>query len=844
MYTLALGAFVGGILIILFLWRIGERKKIIDQFESDVRIFLVIILLVSFYFYLISICVLYLKFYIFTHELKYLIACIYLTFPLLLGIFLYLYLPSVYKRTLQLTDIPTPAKVQKIGSLLGLSHLTVKTTPFKIPPFVYGRRKKSSVFVLPEPMESFLPDKEQKAVIFHELSHIKQGDTGFFTWLTLLMEGFKYWILFFPIVTYFGILYPFFDLRNNPVFIVLISLFFVSLYFLKNSLSRTRESIADAYVIFHGFEPFLKRALIRYAALKTIQPIYCSALWFYHDVTVLKPVLATHPPLRKRLYNIEEKTYLAEDVTNFSTEIAIWTGIASAFLFYTIFQGVINFETVFEFFWSESADSAFWVILFYGVACTVAVSYTFPTTKSTVLFSDLANTTFLFPLIRNWAFTVAAAAGIYYGLSPSLTSVQIVIISVLGGIVFWIMGFAASRPTDFSNRPWYLAWGLLLWGILLWYPLQVILTYTGEIEPVYCYISLFGLVLFMLCVLLILIEEGYIRIDQEEKIVIFFGKVTEFPRINELTFVFLAAFTSFVVPVFISFGIYSVSMLCGFTRGIILFFGIISILVFYGVKKSDILFFREIFYLVDILLEHDIDAKDFHFIQKVTKEYQSLDGGFDYAGLGFSNQKDTYHVIKTAKTLGIQLESAKIAEWIQSTEIEGGAALIAGGLPRVEAVYYAVKSLSLLNLLKNRDFAPWICNAFNGIHFTFANDTHSLLLQTCYAVESLSLLHALNDFNSCAEWIKTHFSDRVTHREAFFAIRALSILGAHTDLAEQWLKKNDYVLNTRLDKNVETIYYYVKILRELGDEPPLMIVDQAVNELAALRKKYRKRFGL
>jgi hypothetical protein len=57
---------------------------------------------------------------------------------------------------------------------------------------------------------------------------------------------------------------------------------------------------------------------------------------------------------------------------------------------------------------------------------------------------------------------------------------------------------------------------------------------------------------------------------------------------------------------------------------------------------------------------------------------------------------------------------------------------------------------------------------------------------------------------------------------------------------EEWLGRKD-LSGTRVDKNVEKVYYYVKVLRELGEEVPSLIVEQAVRELIATRKEYEKR---
>jgi beta-lactamase regulating signal transducer with metallopeptidase domain len=120
------------------------------------------------------------------------ITFIYFLIPLLLAILIYWTIPSLFRKSLQLTEISVLNQVQEVMHIMGLPEFSrVCTTPKKISPFVFGRRNKKAMLVLPHNFKTFLSEKEQKAVIIHELSHIKQKDVGFFTWLTLLIEGLK-----------------------------------------------------------------------------------------------------------------------------------------------------------------------------------------------------------------------------------------------------------------------------------------------------------------------------------------------------------------------------------------------------------------------------------------------------------------------------------------------------------------------------------------------------------------------------------------------------------------------------------------------------------------------------
>jgi hypothetical protein len=88
-------------------------------------------------------------------------------------------------------------------------------------------------------------------------------------------------------------------------------------------------------------------------------------------------------------------------------------------------------------------------------------------------------------------------------------------------------------------------------------------------------------------------------------------------------------------------------------------------------------------------------------------------------------------------------------------------------------------------------------------------------------------------------WIETHFAT-LKPVEALHAARALRILHSDMDVVERWLKKNESVLQTRLDKNTEAEFYYLSVLREQGHEIPPLVMEEALTELTRLRKKYNR----
>jgi Zn-dependent protease with chaperone function len=837
-----------GILAFFFSYVLGRRKKVIDQLESDVRIFLILILITSFYFRFSFVSVVYLLAVLKEFELQYMMTFLYFLFPILLGVFLYILTPSLCERNLYLTDIPAPDTVTKISNLLRLSYVPrVRTTSLEIPPFVYGRRRRSSILVLPEHMNSFLTEKEQEAVIAHELSHVKQGDTGIITWLTFLLEGFKYWILPIPLFIYFGMTSLFF-VSNELISVILVLLFYVSVFFLKNSLSRIRESISDAYAVLHGYEDALKRALYKYAALTTRQKGCTFTLCFHHTAHRL---LATHPPLSERLKAIERKRFIVESTKNLPIQLAFWLGLVSAFLFYNGVYSIASLEVMREIFSSvppsETTLNFAWAVPSIAVMGAVGISYLFPSTKGLVSFSDFEDPTFLLPLVRNWGITILTAAIIVYGLTFDMRAVTILVPSICVGFFVWLTGFSSTMYSDISEKMWSLPLFPFFPVIILWYPVKIIysLFWDAEIDLGH-FVPLMGLtIVIALVFLLLLLETGHLDVGREQ-IIRFFGRRIEVH--HSIQYWIVGNILLYCVPTLLSFALYSffcyvdtLELLPEMTLFFIVLMGLLPFIL----KKSDIFFFTDVSYLVGIL-QNNICDEDIAFLQKVIQTYQNPDGGFDCAGMAFSNQKDTYVMVKTAHSIGMQLENAVIKRWIASTENDQGFALYPRGVSRIEGLYYAVNSLSMLGYLD--EISPihvhWVRKFFNGEYFIFENDTLSPLLQTCLAVEVLCFFNDLQGMRNCEDWIKNHFSEKLKPQEAFLATRALIALGSETELAEQWLRKNDSVLSTRLDKNTEAVYYYMKVLQELAKEIPPRALEEALDEFNRIREKHKKKFGL
>lgn len=837
---------IGGIVLLiiaveyLYFW-LGKRKKVIDQFESDVRIFLVVILILSFYSLFLSVSLICFKFFTHSKTLGDFLVFVYFLVPPFSGVALYAVLPWLYERHRRLTTVEAPDVVREVSRMLGLHLPEVKTTPQKGSPSVYGRSGRGAVLVLPTCVAA-LPEDEEKAVLVHELSHIRQGDVGFFTWLTYLMKGLTYWVIPFPLVSYYRFVSFYMTQSETFLFIILFYVFFFSLVFLKSSLSRTRESIADAYAVFHGFSAPLKRAIYTVAVFGKLKEGMGTDQRFYREST--KSLFTTHPRREKRFRDIEEKTYLKESISNLSFELALWVGTASAFLYYTVYRSFINFSVVFDVSPSDSELTVFMALLFCAAASVVAASYTFPLTKATLIFENLGHSAFLRPFFRNCGITIAAAALISYGLTFSLSYTRIVVETILGGFLLSMVGIGSARRSDFSHGEEYLAFIPALYTILLWYPLHMAYSFfmRAPLADGPFAIALLSVLALALAVVLVLMVEGQFNMVKNDKLLFLFGKKKEFPGMHDILFVIAVLFGLFALPVLISFGTYVLSCFLDSFNIIpvknVLMYGICSLLLVYGLRKSDILYFFKLAFLVDLAPP---TREDVTFVGRVIQKYQFPDGGFDYAGIGYSNQKDTFYVVKTARKLGIHV--GKVVEWIESTECkDGGFSFFTGGLPRVEGLYYAIHSL--LELGVKRDFSHhvnWVFDHFNGEYFTFEHDTCSPLLQTCYAVESLSLLTSTQGLEPCIPWIESHFQT-LTPREAFLCTCTLRALKSDMGVVETWLEGNQHVVTTRVDKNMESLYYYVNVLRMLHKPLPSLVVEEAARELTKTRREYERKF--
>jgi len=844
---------VAGI-IFLFSFLFGSRRKLIDQMESEIKIFFTILLLLSFYSQFLCIVIIYSISLLLEYDIHYVITLIYFVIPLLLAILIYVFLPYIFRKSLQLQQISIPEQVKEVIHTIGLPKFSrVCITPEKISPFVFGRRNKDAILVLPHNFITFLSEKEQKAVIIHELSHIKQKDVGFFTWLTLLIEGLKYWLIPLPLLLYYELTSFFFYSPQKYMSYLLIIIFFGSLLLLKNSLSRTREYIADAHVTFHGFDEPLKSALYKYAAVETLKKGWSSSLQFFTQPKIKTNSLSwmsTHPPLENRLQAIDDKEFLREYQKNLSPHLAYWTGLISSFLYYNSMISLLGFSFLIQLFFPLSDETIailFHVSGFFIIMSTIGISYIFPSTKGVVSLSDFKEKSFLLPFLRNWSITLLTGEIILMVLFFDIFPLKIYVYAAIVGFFIYLTGFVSSLASYGVRNSYYLIFSPIFPVLVFWYPVQAVYTsiFNSDVNLDYCIGSMALIILVSLIFLFIFIEKGYLNVDNELQLLKFFGKKIEIHQ-NAWIFAPVSIIVLCSLPSLLAFFVYILS--CYVDSLHLLFqmsiFVIILIpLILYSFTMANILFFTEVLFYID--LAHDkITEMDKNFIANVIYKYHSTDGGFDCSGLNFSNGRDTYGCIRAAIQLHIPVNRKKIRKWFDSIKIKDGFSLISGGIPRIEGTFYALQSLHLLNEKGKipENLSTWLLGCYNGYFFEWKNDTCSPLLQTCYAIESLFLINELPETLDCAPWIRKWFTQNIDAKEAYFAVRSLKLMNSSIELGYQWLEKNKGILETRIDKNTQIVYYYVKVLQELEEEIPSFIREDALTNIARKREKYEKKF--
>jgi hypothetical protein len=232
--------------------------------------------------------------------------------------------------------------------------------------FVFGRYANDARLVLTRGLIKLLERDELKAVIIHELSHIKNRDMAFMTWGTTFVKSLKYWsIAFIGISLFFEawiglvgseeLLSNLFT-RSLNVFLI----FIVPSMLIVYSVSRIREFLADARTTLSIDISSLSSALLKISrsiildsAVKKIYGI--TAHLMFVNVTpskriphfISKYTLATHPSLIERLDALKSRGYVVTDKRLYlpTMETSVYAGLISFYFFISL---TFSYATVLE----------------------------------------------------------------------------------------------------------------------------------------------------------------------------------------------------------------------------------------------------------------------------------------------------------------------------------------------------------------------------------------------------------------------------------------------------------------------------------------------------------------
>ena len=170
-----------------------------------------------------------------------------------------------------------------------------------------------------------LDAEELLSVIRHELAHLKHKDYITVTFGSTYILLIKYFI---PIL-----LALYIEDMLRVTYIILFYLFGAP-YFILNSLSRSREYLADARAISIGGKQDLINALNKVSRSNQSPFPGISRLLFFNPVKHFSYLSSTHPPVNKRIQAIEDEIYLEEEVKNVRQENYVITSIYSGLVVY------------------------------------------------------------------------------------------------------------------------------------------------------------------------------------------------------------------------------------------------------------------------------------------------------------------------------------------------------------------------------------------------------------------------------------------------------------------------------------------------------------------------------
>jgi len=238
--------------------------------------------------------------------------------------------------------------------------------------FIFGRTARNANLMITKGLIELLKPEELRAVISHELSHIRNRDMPFVTWGVCFLKGLKYWFIVFACgIVITGIvevsawtwdgmtmsrLFGFIEMlfRGN----VLLFIFFLLVPALSiYSVSRVREYLADARATLTlGNYSDLVSALIKimrrlvlasFSGKRNKGPAHLSFVSLSPlrilPSFIVQHTVATHPPLKHRLNAIKTEKYIIRDKKLYLPEIetSIYAGFI-VFYFFVVYAFVFQ----------------------------------------------------------------------------------------------------------------------------------------------------------------------------------------------------------------------------------------------------------------------------------------------------------------------------------------------------------------------------------------------------------------------------------------------------------------------------------------------------------------------
>ncbi|MBU2541746.1 MAG: M48 family metalloprotease [Candidatus Omnitrophica bacterium] len=714
-------------------------------------------------------------------------------------------------------------------------------------------------------------------IILHELSHIKNKDTSYWTHSSSLITQSILWFLASVILSahvYFGKINKF---GISP----LTSISGIALLFLLTaSFRRTREYLSDASAML--YLSYSKSNLLSQKKPGTNKTLIETFLnWHEHQPETVSPSRGpgfsslnrlAHPSHKKRSEAITKQEYISPKIPYPTNESIIFIAILNVILTYALLEGIGQFFTHFMPLKSVIdgwAGSTTYMIAFITPPLLSAMFLTLPI-KNTI--SPLNNmNTYLKPIVVK---------------TLIFTAISTLTFIFLGNTTRAMASIAESRGPYFF---WFLTSFSALTVIAATLLLTLIISLVNETNPaskkllktllavtpiVIAFIVAPPLLLgflfkpnYFLAIFSFVIAYGiWLRIPPKKNIIIWDDR-SFYPKIfnrsicceakghgilSRLRFAALIALFDFSIPLLLCIPIYLFlntildSNTLEFTRNLIsasrsseLYSSkqfIILAVFFIGAFWT--LYAREKDHIPSkivncsemIGISELVQHKDFSRIYKTilakTKNHLEKNKFVEFPN---SNLETAYiafcatNIIKhdTHETSLIKEQTTHFLTSLYNNK--GGFGAAKGGEPRLRETYYAVEIISVLQTLKSIDkdkISEWIisCQNINDGNFVTPYFGQPSIEETFYAINTLNRLSShIPNYEKCKQWLLTTWRKKADIENTFYLTSALPQLEPQyiEEITKKYLHiNNDRFFRFRYDKDLRKIRMHLHIARQ------------------------------